>query len=63
MQFIITDGHGYWCGTRHPGGRRVDFWSSKKRDGKRISMLEAAVRIAKALPMPTRLVTVAERSV
>jgi hypothetical protein len=49
--YLIKYLDGYWCGQRRTeNGGRVHFWSSKRRDAKRIGMFEAAVIIAKHLP-------------
>lgn len=56
--YIITDGHGYWCGRRRDGTRKFDFWSTKRRDASRIHFAEAAQTIARTLPMPIRILEV-----
>jgi hypothetical protein len=56
--FIITDGHGYWCGRSRDKidkTRKVDFWSTKEADAARMHFYEVAQQIAAGLPMPVQI--------
>ena len=47
MNYIITDGKGYWVSRRNG----FDFWSSKAEDAKPIHFKDTAEIIARSLPV------------
>jgi len=56
MNYIITDGHGYWCGMRRKAdGTPVTFWSSKRKDAARIHFREVAESLTKHIPQPVEI--------
>jgi hypothetical protein len=58
MNYIITDGTGYWVSQRRDPrdkSRRIGFWSSRLEDAARIHFLEVAQQIASHLPMPVKI--------
>ena len=59
--YCITDGHGYWVGRRRVDGRKLEFWSPKKRDAAKFHFREVAERISRDLPMRVSIMVIADR--
>jgi hypothetical protein len=50
MNYVIYDGHGYWCARRRVDGRVLEMWSARRCDAARFHFLEVAQKVASTLP-------------